>query len=701
VNAPLAQSLDAAPKARPAREADAAEAGLPLAGFFAAALALLVVASVTAAALMLWTYQERLAPELDRKAAAIGRSVAGQIERAVALGIPLEDLAGMEPFLRQKLDDNADLVYVAVRDRAGRILYAAGLNAARGDAAGLDAAERSTDARPVSVQLNEGRLGLVDLGIDPDTIERQARAMLFDVAIVILVAVVIAAELLMLFTSVALLRPTRILVAALSAAANGDLSRRVEWSGRDEVARACTAWNGLVQRLSEGARQLVLEADDLGRTLLDPARVERVRRIPRELAERFRFAGGGEPPVLVADPRAVRAPLFVFMFAEEMSRAFLPSYVKSLYAPLWGLAPDVVVGLPITVFMAVLALVMLVAGRWVDRIGVRRMYVFGMAPALLGYTGMAFAQSVPEVMACRALSAAGYALIHIASQGYVADASDPRNRTRAMAIFMGAIYAAMVCGPALGGILADQIGIEGTFLISAGLTALSATLMVWLVAGLPERQGPPRRGLKLHDLPRLLANPGFAALVFLAAIPGKLIQAGFLFFLAPLALAGLGNTPSEIGRIIMIYGACTVILSPSLAEVADRWGAPAAMAALGGVVAGVGLVPAMAIEGTWPLVVAVLMVGIGQAAAIAPQLAAVPHFCPRECIELGQPSVLAAFRFLERLGSIAGPLLAASLMARFGIHGAIVGLGAVGLVGGLAFLALHRRLAPRVAEAAP
>ena len=48
----------------------------------------------------------------------------------------------------------------------------------------------------------------------------------------------------------------------------------------------------------------------------------------------------------------VRAPLFVFILAEELTRSFLPGYVSDLLVPIPGISAQLVVGLPIALFGA-------------------------------------------------------------------------------------------------------------------------------------------------------------------------------------------------------------------------------------------------------------------------------------------------------------------------------------------------------------
>ena len=49
-------------------------------------------------------------------------------------------------------------------------------------------------------------------------------------------------------------------------------------------------------------------------------------------------------------------------------------------------------------------------------------------------------------------------MVFVAAQGYVLDRTGTQNRAQGFALFIGAIMVATVCGPSIGGILADNIG---------------------------------------------------------------------------------------------------------------------------------------------------------------------------------------------------------------------------------------------------
>ena len=87
-------------------------------------MAVLLLAQGALSLYALRGFEDELAPQLHRKAEVVGRSVAAQIEEAVQLGIPFDQLVGMDAFLGDIIADNGDILYLAVLDQRGRVLYA-------------------------------------------------------------------------------------------------------------------------------------------------------------------------------------------------------------------------------------------------------------------------------------------------------------------------------------------------------------------------------------------------------------------------------------------------------------------------------------------------------------------------------------------------------------------------------------------------
>jgi MFS family permease len=388
----------------------------------------------------------------------------------------------------------------------------------------------------------------------------------------------------------------------------------------------------------------------------------------------------------------VRAPLFVFILAEELTRPFLPAYVKELLVPLPGLAPALVVGLPIALFMLIVALGQPFLGVYCERAGYRRTMMIGAVIAAAGFAATAFAGTVLDLLVWRSLCALGYAMVFVAAQGYVLDHSTSRNRVRSFAIFVGAIMAAGICGPSIGGILADNIGVRPTFAIAALLAAGSIAVIRLMPESRPGSSASAEARIpRLAEIYALIGNPRFMAVTGLAAMPAKILLTGVCFYLVPLYVLSIGETQAMAGRILMAYAVIMVLvapLTPALATTRERmhW-----LVAGGLVVSGLGCLLMLAGGGVLWVFAAVILVGLGQALSISAQSALVGDHCEEAIARLGDGTVYGVYRLLERLGNALGPLIAGALVLHLGYRPSFVAIGAAVALCGTIFLAVAHR----------
>ena len=171
-----------------------------------------------------------------------------------------------------------------------------------------------------------------------------------------------------------------------------------------------------------------------------------------------------------------RIPLFIFCVAEELQKSFMPLFVAEHYQPSDFFDKSIMIGLPISSFMFVVLIATPFGARLVDTFGNRRLFLVGLIPAVLGYLGCYMASSANEIVFSRSLTAAGYAVITISAQSYIAEIFVKENRAQGMAIFVGVLMAATMCGTAIGGILADWIGYKSVFLVSILLASVAGVM---------------------------------------------------------------------------------------------------------------------------------------------------------------------------------------------------------------------------------
>jgi MFS family permease len=548
-------------------------------------------------------------------------------------------------------------------------------------------------------------VGMMHIGVSVAFVDRIVLDMLFDVLVVLVVALFFTLELLNFMAGSKLEASLKSLGETIERGASGDFTPL--------RSRGPPGPFGAVLRLLEDVRARVNGGFEmLARDIEAGRRVPAHERPPglaaahsglHALSQRFRF-GNADTATRIDDGQLakIRAPLFVFILAEELTRPFLPGYIKSLLVPIPGLpwlAPEVVVGLPIALFMLIVALGQPFLGAYAQRVGHRHAMMVGASVAAFGFAASAFAGSVLDLLLWRSLCALGYGLVFVAAQGHVLEHTNNANRAKSFAVFIGAIMVATVCGPSIGGILADNIGERWTLGVAAVL-AIGSMGAIRLLPELDAQAAAAQSAVKppsLREIASLMVNKRFMTVTGLAAIPAKVLLTGVCFYLVPLYVLSLGSTQSVVGRILMLYGVVMVVIMPIAASFATTRARMEWLVGSGLLLSGIGTLLMMAGNDVGWIFAAVFLIGLGQSLSIAAQSALVREHCDKEVRAIGEPAVYGVYRLLERLGNALGPLLAAVLLMAFGYRtGFVVTGGAVALCG-LVFILATRRSPARAA----
>lgn len=652
--------------------------------FFLLAVALVLAAALTVSFFTLREFERELVPQMERKALAVGATVTAVVATAVDYGVPFEAMPGTEDLLNTSIRDTPEVDFMAIVDPAGRVLYTSGTDSAavartlepllRGEARagdqvglGVDLGQVSVTSQPITGEF--GTIGTLYVGVDKAFVQNNLLEILLDVVTLLFVTFLITFEVVLFLINHLVSGPISALSKAMARAREGEFSLAVRHKSGDEVGRLAATFNAFVERVNR-----LYQQRSAGGAAPDPA-----------LAG-LRFAEGGKPRPYHENLLVyIRMPLFLFVFAESLSLSFFPIFVEQRYEPLFGLSKEMVIGLPIALFMLIWALSQPTGGIWSDRVGRRTAFLASALCTAVGLIGTGQSADIVEVLIWRSVTAVGYGVAFITCQAYIAENTTPENRSQGMAVFIVGFMSASICGAAVGGIMSDRIGFEWTFYLSSGLAVVSALFVLAFIR--PQERDPAtvRPKLRFAHITTLKANPRFLVLTLGAAIPAKLILTGFLYYLTPLYLLSLDNSQSTIGRIMMCYGLAMVFLSPISARLADRFRARRSFIFWGGLLSGIGVASILLFGDTWAVLFSVACLGIGQAMSAASLLGTVPVITQEEGRAMGTATVLGVFRLLERLGSVIGPFLAAALVASYDYPTAIAGTAAVVIAGSLIF----------------
>ncbi len=628
-----------------------------------------------------------LVPEMDKKAITVGHDLASSIERAVGYGIPLNKLQGMDEFFTPVLTANREIRYLAVTDKDGQILFMHGAKRellspyfAVADFEGGGSRKSLIDAfvnlaQPLTSK--SGVVGHIHVGLDQDYVQSRLLEIAVDIGVVTLVSLLVSVEILLFVVTFNVTGPIRAVSTVMDKVRRGDFSYICGVTSDDEVGRFVHGFNAVIRHVDGLFRRLEAYMDEIKTAHFDKTVVERVADIESRVRFLFRFSRNGQPEIINEHQATdIRLPLFLFVFAEEISRSFMPLFIRDLYSPIDGFPAEMVIAAPIAVFMLFIAAVSPAAALISARKGSRRVFLIGLIPATIGFFMSAVADNVFDFTLWRSLTAIGYALVTMACQSYIAQASQRQSRTQGLGVYVGAVLTASICGTGIGGVLAERIGFRATFAVAAILSIIAGLLIYHLMDA--AKPGVETRSPRKREFLALLRNWRFSVLVLFAAVPSKIALTGFFFFLVPLTLMQNPETDlGDVARMMMLYPIGVVLLSPLSAKLADQMGWKAGLVALGGLIGGVALVlPALSNDQDL-LALAIVLLGVSHGLSASPQLAIIPDICWTECRNMGQTNVLAFLRLAERAGSVAGPLLAALFIPMFGYGGAVTALGCV------------------------
>ena len=143
-------------------------------------------------------------------------------------------------------------------------------------------------------------------------------------------------------------------------------------------------------------------------------------------------------------------------------------------------ASDIVVGLLFSTFATMQFIAGPVWGNVSDRIGRKKVLIISQVGATIGWTMLAFANSLGFVFLARIIEGASGGNISV-TQAYVADLVEPKDRARAFAYVGAAFSAGIVFGPALGGFLLPRFGFPAPFLAAAALQFVTLLLTIFML----------------------------------------------------------------------------------------------------------------------------------------------------------------------------------------------------------------------------
>jgi MFS family permease len=209
---------------------------------------------------------------------------------------------------------------------------------------------------------------------------------------------------------------------------------------------------------------------------------------------------------------------------------------------------------------------LILAGRYGDRVGRRRTSVIGLVVIVLGSLVCAFAPTFTVLIVGRVIEGIGMGILFSGLLALIADAVPRELIGRAFGLwaFIGAL--SVLLSPVIGGALAEVASWRWIFGVNA-LIAIAALVAARRVI-LPVTAPSPSRSLQHAALFRIRSYVAGTVVVSLVYFTFSLTWLALVFYVG--AVHNLG--PTMTGLAFVLYGVWWLVLPPFTGRLADRIG---------------------------------------------------------------------------------------------------------------------------------
>jgi predicted MFS family arabinose efflux permease len=377
-------------------------------------------------------------------------------------------------------------------------------------------------------------------------------------------------------------------------------------------------------------------------------------------------------------------PLFLgTVLMESLMAPIMPLYMTSV-AESAGLGAGAS-SLFFSVYFVGFALTLLPAARLIETYNIRRVLLLGILFSTLGCGLLSLDLGLISILFARLISGIGQALIFIAVQGYILRFSTKGNKTQAAGIIVFCFNGGFIAGVAVGALLADYLGDQGTFRLAACIGLFMTLFSVVLPSMKAQKKGQGSMLnnviIMISDSWRLIKITTFLRTMLLVGIPTKAALTGVVAFAVPLLLAERGISKETIGQVLMSYATIVLLVSHRVGPWVDKLGSSKKALTLGNFLAGCALIlmaVAVVMAQEWQIVtvmtLAMMLLGFSHGLINAP---VVVHVVVNMAESEEPDSVVATtYRFLERFGHVFGSVIVGQLMIWFGAEQAMFVLAA-------------------------
>jgi MFS family permease len=361
---------------------------------------------------------------------------------------------------------------------------------------------------------------------------------------------------------------------------------------------------------------------------------------------------------------------FSIMMGMSLPASLLPILAESLDPS------GVLVGLVISAWFLSRIFLELPAGIISDRIGRRRLLIFGIALSCLGPILCSQADNIWLLIIGRGIWGMGTAFYFMNNTALLMDILPADTRGRALGLFQGIEFVGSFIGAPIGAFLSVYMSYNQVFYFTLLLTLVSLAI-AWRSGGMKrfESRGTQRERTPLREIIKAIGDRGIL-IICLSTVLRMLIMQGIFQTVFQLYLnQGLSLAVSTIGLILSARIAGQVISLVSAGILSDKIGRIPVLVA-GFVVCGFTLFAFTLTSSFLFLLLLGFAEGLGEGFGMTTLIALLTDIAPPSV----RGGVIGLYRTFQDIGGFAGPILFMMLYNGFGAVSAFYLAAAVNVV---------------------
>lgn len=377
----------------------------------------------------------------------------------------------------------------------------------------------------------------------------------------------------------------------------------------------------------------------------------------------------------------VYIPTALLAFGQGLLVPTLPVYALSLHAS-FGLVSLIVAAAGLGTLAADLP-----AGALLGRLGRRPTMLLGASLVALSTLAIGLLSSVVLLVALRLLAGVGTALWGLSRHAYITDVTRPAQRGRAIAVFGGINRLGNLAAPALGGILAQTLGLTAPFLLAGALAAGTALLAAVCVPETGGRGGATTGHRLRWGLVGQLVRTSWRDLAAAggAQIFAQMIRAGRQLLIPLYGKTVLGLDVQAIGGIISLAALLDVAMFAPAGILMDRFGRKVAAVPSFTLMAGGMALIALATDYRG-LLAAAALIGFGNGLGSGTMMTLGADLAPPGAVG----EFLGFWRLIGDTGQAGGPLIVGQVADLLGLPATALVLAGIGVAAALTLALLVR-----------